>query len=256
MLRLLDVTAGTAWHAFFLLAVTTGARHGELCALHWSNLGLDDGIATIRAGLSQNKYGIALKTTKTERVRVVPLTLDCGTPQRAGCRAKESTSEQPRQSWVTAHLRLRRTYAQVLAGAQERAVAVLADRLSAARKKAAATADGQFCRGVHDLPAQLGDQFVAQRSDDACAASITARASSLSSLRTFLHGRRPRLRPHGAELPPAPRDPRSSLLWQHRAGSLIDAADSVKRDETSSAGCRSCSALLGLGQTCAYILLT
>jgi integrase len=76
IVRLLDATAATSWHAFFVHAIATGARRGELCALRWGDVDLDGETATIRGSLSQSRFGIDLKGTKTERVRIVPLTPD------------------------------------------------------------------------------------------------------------------------------------------------------------------------------------
>jgi integrase len=206
VLRLLDATEGTGWHTYFLLGVATGARRGELCALHWSDVSFDDSVATIRASLSQSKYGIALKTTKTERIRVVPLTAEAIEALRKH-RARQAAeklasgaayddrgfifadplgSPIPPQrftqafdyyarkvalptrklhalrhtaaSWMlgggidvrttatvlghSAPSTTANIYAHTLPGAQERAVAALAERLGAARKRAAAKAQG------------------------------------------------------------------------------------------------------------------
>jgi integrase len=68
--RLVRTASGTRWEHFVTLALTLGARRGELLGLH---VDLDARCVTIRASLSQTDAGIALKSTKTGRIRVLPL---------------------------------------------------------------------------------------------------------------------------------------------------------------------------------------
>ena len=63
---------GTRWEAFIAIALLLGARRGEVLALTWNDVDLDAGRVIIRASLSQTMGAIALKTTKTDRVRTVP----------------------------------------------------------------------------------------------------------------------------------------------------------------------------------------
>jgi integrase len=62
---------------FFRLAVTTGARRGELCALRWTDLDLERGQVRISRGLVQAGGRVIEKDTKTHAERRV--TLDAGT---------------------------------------------------------------------------------------------------------------------------------------------------------------------------------
>lgn len=72
--RLLDVSRSTRWGSFVALALATGARRGELLALTWNDIDTKGKTLTIRASLSQTKRdGVRLKTTKTGKVRTVPL---------------------------------------------------------------------------------------------------------------------------------------------------------------------------------------
>ncbi len=71
--RLLGAARGTRWEAFVNLALSTGARRGELCALSWNDYDADAGTLTIRHSLSQTRSGIAVKATKTGRTRTLPL---------------------------------------------------------------------------------------------------------------------------------------------------------------------------------------
>lgn len=72
--RILVTTEGSRWHPFFVLALATGARKGELAALQWMNVDLDRARITVRASLStDHRGGSFIKATKTEKMRVVPL---------------------------------------------------------------------------------------------------------------------------------------------------------------------------------------
>lgn len=71
--RLLRAARGTRWEWFLTLALSTGARRGELCALSWSDYDAESRTLTIRHSLSQTRDGITLKATKTGRTRTVPL---------------------------------------------------------------------------------------------------------------------------------------------------------------------------------------
>ncbi len=57
------------------VAVATGARRGEVCALRWRDVDLDEGIVRIERSVSATaSSGIVVKSTKTGRSRVVSLT--------------------------------------------------------------------------------------------------------------------------------------------------------------------------------------
>jgi len=59
------------------IAVATGARRGEICALRWSDVDLDGATVRIERSVSATKNaGIIVKSTKTGRVRLVSLTDD------------------------------------------------------------------------------------------------------------------------------------------------------------------------------------
>jgi integrase len=57
----------------FALAVATGARRGELVALQWRDVDLERGSIAISRGIVVSKSRIEVKSTKTDRVRVVAL---------------------------------------------------------------------------------------------------------------------------------------------------------------------------------------
>jgi len=60
--------------AFLQLAVTTGARRGELCALHWDAVDLERGTVTIARSVVSDSWGAFVeKDTKTHSVRRIAL---------------------------------------------------------------------------------------------------------------------------------------------------------------------------------------
>jgi integrase len=72
--RLLAAASGSRWETFFALALATGARRGELCALSWDDYdATEKGTLTFCHSLSQTRRGIALKETKTGRIRQIPM---------------------------------------------------------------------------------------------------------------------------------------------------------------------------------------
>jgi integrase len=70
---LFTAAQGSRWSTLLAVALFTGARRGELAALRWPAMDLDVGTMTIRAALSQTRAGISVKSTKTDRVRTIPL---------------------------------------------------------------------------------------------------------------------------------------------------------------------------------------
>jgi integrase len=72
---LLAAAEGSRFRPFLLLALTTGARRGELCALTWDCVDFERATVTIRQALGINRRTRAyfVKTTKTGRERVVSL---------------------------------------------------------------------------------------------------------------------------------------------------------------------------------------
>jgi integrase len=71
--RLFATTRGTRWESFVALALSTGARRGELCGLSWRDFDAEGGTLTIRCSLAQTRHGTALKATKTGHTRMLPL---------------------------------------------------------------------------------------------------------------------------------------------------------------------------------------
>jgi integrase len=65
---------GTDWGTFIWTAMTTGARRGELCALHWYHLDLDGAVVHIKRAIGKDENGRWFeKDTKTHQQRRVVL---------------------------------------------------------------------------------------------------------------------------------------------------------------------------------------
>jgi integrase len=67
--RILDAAAGTPWHPMLVVALATGARRGELCALRWSAIDFEGRTMAIRQSLSDANGKLVVKGTKTDRAR-------------------------------------------------------------------------------------------------------------------------------------------------------------------------------------------
>lgn len=61
------------WGALVWLAMTTGARRGELCALRWTHVDLVGAVLTLRRSIAQHSGEIWEKDTKTHQQRRVVL---------------------------------------------------------------------------------------------------------------------------------------------------------------------------------------
>lgn len=59
--------------AFLMLAALTGMRRGEVCALRWSEVDLERGSLDVSRSVVVVDQGVALKSTKTDRSRMVAL---------------------------------------------------------------------------------------------------------------------------------------------------------------------------------------
>lgn len=72
--QLLEKLAGSHLFVPVLMAVTTGLRRGEILALCWKDVNLEEGRITVNQSLEQTKAGLRFKSPKTERSRrQVPL---------------------------------------------------------------------------------------------------------------------------------------------------------------------------------------
>ncbi|UJW32427.1 tyrosine-type recombinase/integrase [Saccharothrix sp. AJ9571] len=64
------------WHAFLWLAMTSGARRGELCALRWKHVDLERGTLTVRYTIDQHGATLTEKLTKDHQRRQIALDLE------------------------------------------------------------------------------------------------------------------------------------------------------------------------------------
>jgi integrase len=68
--------ADSSLWCFLQVAVATGARRSEVCALRWCDLDLDKRVVRIDRSVSATKSaGVVIKTTKTGKSRLVTLTV-------------------------------------------------------------------------------------------------------------------------------------------------------------------------------------
>jgi integrase len=71
--EIVAAAAGSRWEHFVGAALMLGTRRGELLALSWNDVDLEAGTVTIRASISQTKAAVTMKSTKSGKIRVVPL---------------------------------------------------------------------------------------------------------------------------------------------------------------------------------------
>jgi integrase len=71
--RLLKAIRHTTVYWPTLIALATGMRRGEILALRWKNVDLEQGIVRVMGSLEQTKAGLRFKSTKTDKARAVPL---------------------------------------------------------------------------------------------------------------------------------------------------------------------------------------
>lgn len=86
------------WGLFVWLAMVTGARRGELCALAWDRLDADAGVLTIRTSIAQRGREAWEKPTKTHqqrRITLDPQTLSLLLAYRQRCAERAGFDDMP-----------------------------------------------------------------------------------------------------------------------------------------------------------------
>ena len=71
--QVLDATRGTPYYWPILLALATGARRGEICALRWRNVELDRGLIRVVESVKRIRGGTIRGSTKGGHARTVTL---------------------------------------------------------------------------------------------------------------------------------------------------------------------------------------
>ena len=67
--RLLEAACGNRLEALYVLAITTGMRQGELLALRWQDVDIDNGTVNVRRTLTRNGGSIEMGEPKTKKSR-------------------------------------------------------------------------------------------------------------------------------------------------------------------------------------------
>jgi integrase len=91
---LTEASSDPDWATFIWLAMTTGARRGELCGLRWRHVDLDSGTITIRSSIAQDGNRRWEKDTKTHQQRRVAVdtdTVDALRAHLARCETRAAT---------------------------------------------------------------------------------------------------------------------------------------------------------------------
>lgn len=92
------------WGAFVWLAMTAGARRGELCALHWEDIVLESGVIRLRRALYKDTDGAwKEKDTKTHQQRRIALdaeTIQVLTDHHRRCQARAAGIPLPQAGYV------------------------------------------------------------------------------------------------------------------------------------------------------------
>ena len=70
--RLLEVTVELRWKAWFVLAMRTGLRLGEMRALRWKNVDLENRKLVVEESFTATGFGL----TKSGKTRTVPIAID------------------------------------------------------------------------------------------------------------------------------------------------------------------------------------
>jgi integrase len=74
---ILGEAKSTRWYPFFVVALATGMRRGELAALEWNSVDLERRTVIVRQSIGTDRRGgFFVKPTKTGRERIVPLSQD------------------------------------------------------------------------------------------------------------------------------------------------------------------------------------
>jgi integrase len=106
--QLIEDARGTRVFIPVLIALTCGLRRGEIMALKWANVDLDNAMLTVLESIEQTREGIRLKRPKSGRGRVIDLPQMAVTELRKHKASQESVFEQlgarlTRESFVYAY---------------------------------------------------------------------------------------------------------------------------------------------------------
>jgi integrase len=174
---LLEAAEHSPWpymRQVIILALSTGARRGELAALKLSDL---DGVSgPIRRSLSQTRAGVTVKATKTERSRPVAL---AGTALEAIGELTERREHNRREAGAAYT-----DHGYLIADALGRPVTPM--HLTDTFRKIARRANLPTTR-LHDLRHSCASWLFAQGVDLRTVSSILGHTSATTTLRVYAH---------------------------------------------------------------------
>ncbi|EDY43060.1 tyrosine-type recombinase/integrase [Streptomyces sp. SPB074] len=100
--RLLHAANGDRLHALYELALRTGLRKGELLGLHWEDLDLDGGTASIHRSLQRTRsQGLTVLNTKTlASERRIALPTECLSSLKAHQERQQEERQTAGTSWT------------------------------------------------------------------------------------------------------------------------------------------------------------
>lgn len=161
---------------FVRLAVTTGCRRGELCALQWDDIDLDAHTLLVARALADGPSGLEVKGTKTGRAKA--MALDAGTV---------SALRTHRAALVEHHLAVRAgAPLWVFPADRDPTRPVRPDVMTHRWGRLAAT-HGLTKVRLHDLRHFVASQMLAQGADIRTVAGRLGHANPATTLRIYAH---------------------------------------------------------------------
>ncbi len=100
--QLLQTASGDRLHALYELALRTGLRKGELLGLHWEDLDLDSGTATIHRSLQRTRtQGLTVLHTKTlASERRIALPTECISSLKIHQEQQQEEGQEAGRGWT------------------------------------------------------------------------------------------------------------------------------------------------------------
>ena len=176
VVSLLDAVEGGQWKNVIQFALATGARRGEIAALKHADVDLAVGVVIISKSLSDTRNGVFEKPTKTERIRIVRLSLDAREAVR-----RERLKQERAKRWGTQPFQDSGHAFQYPAGGRIRPY-----DLSDAFRKVAKRA-GLSVTSLHALRHTAGTVMIKNGTDVRTVAEILGHSTPVTTLNVYAH---------------------------------------------------------------------